>query len=84
MKNRKSITYNGKEIKLPFDDIKDDQRMIETVNEWSGEKVFIPKFAKDIFDKIKSAEIIQDYKTMRKGLDWFQRYFINEYYTLLD
>ena len=48
MKSKKSITYNGKEIKLPFDDIKDDQRMIETINEWSGEKVFIPKFAKDI------------------------------------
>ena len=62
MKNRKSITYNGKEIKLPFDDIKDDQRMIETVNEWSGEKVFIPKFAKDIFDLQKQG------KTSKKGI----------------
>jgi hypothetical protein len=37
-----------------------------------------------VYDVIKGAELLEDGKTMRKGLNWFQKYFTDQYYTLLD
>ena len=44
----------------------------------------LPAFAVAIYDTIIGAEQTEDYKTMQKGLTWFQKNFVNEYYTLLD
>ena len=44
----------------------------------------LPAFAVAIYDTIRGAEATEDYKTMQKGLTWFQKNFVNEYYTLLD
>ena len=83
-KEKEYIEYNGKKIRMPFKGYFNDQRMVQTTNPWSGESVFIPRFAQDVYHKIKNAESHQDYKTMRKGLDWFQKHFIDEYFVLLD
>jgi hypothetical protein len=37
-----------------------------------------------VYDTIKGAELLEDGKTMQKGLTWFQKYFTDQYYTLLD
>jgi len=37
-----------------------------------------------VYDTINGAELIEDYKTVRKGLDWFRKYFPKEYMILLD
>jgi hypothetical protein len=37
-----------------------------------------------VYDVIKGAELLEDGKTMRKGIDWFQKWFTDQYYTLLD
>ena len=44
----------------------------------------LPAFAVAIYDTIIGAEASEDYKLMQKGLTWFQKNFVNEYYTLLD
>jgi hypothetical protein len=38
----------------------------------------------DLYDKIKDAEIKEDYKTMEKGLSKFSRLNAKAYMTLLD
>lgn len=83
-KEREYVQYNGKKIRMPFKGYFNDQRMVQTTNPWSGQSVFLPRFAQDVYHKIKNAELHQDYKTMRKGLDWFQKHFIDEYFVLLD
>jgi len=37
-----------------------------------------------VYDVIKGAELLEDSKTMRKGIDWMQKWFTPQYYTLLD
>ena len=44
----------------------------------------LPAFAVAIYDTIIGAEQTEDYKLMQQGLTWFQKNFVNEYYTLLD
>jgi len=44
----------------------------------------LPAFAVAIYDTIIGAERAENYKTMQKGLTWFQKNFIKEYYVLLD
>ena len=58
---------------------------LETVtNPYSGESCQLPRYAVAVYDTIKGAELLGDQGTMRKGLDWFQKNFTNEYYVLLD
>ena len=44
----------------------------------------IPAFAVAIYDTTIGAEASEDYDLMNKGREWFQKNFIDEYYTLLD
>ena len=58
---------------------------LETVtNPYSGESCQLPRYAVAVYDTIKGAELLGDQGTMRKGLDWFQKNFTDEYYVLLD
>jgi hypothetical protein len=82
----KRIIYENKPIYLPFwiperflvTDI------VEVSNHFSGQKTTLPKFAKAVRDIILMAEMQQSYKTVRKGLDWFIKYFPKQYMVLLD
>ena len=96
----KEITYNNKKIKLPFPDADySDQpmEMEEVKNPFSGESIAMPKFAVAVYDVTTGSNHLaeaEDHKlgmgaskhwpTVRKGLDWFRRYFAKEYMVLLD
>ena len=57
----------------------------ETVsNIFSGESITIPADAVAVYDTIMGAEWINDYGTMRKGLDWFIKHEPDAYMVLLD
>ena len=96
----KTIKYNNKTIKLPFKDADYSTTPLEmeTVsNPFSGESIAMPKFAVAVYDVIMGSNLIAerydqthgmgsspDWKLVRKGLDWFKKYFAAQYMTLLD
>ena len=75
-------------MKLPFKIMLEDPKSkhaLETItNPYSGESCQLPRYAVAVYDKIKGAELLEDGKTMQKGITWFQKYFTDQYYTLLD
>ena len=99
MKIKQSVHYNGKVYKMPFLIAKEtlDTEMETVSNPFSGQSIAMPKFAVAIYDTIMgSQQIASNYdqthgdgssplwKTVRKGLDWFRKYFAKEYMVLLD
>lgn len=69
--------------KLPFECIVGTEA--ETVsNPFTGESVLLPADAVAVYDTIMGAQMFSDYKTVRKGLDWFRKHFPAEYMVLLD
>lgn len=57
----------------------------ETItNPYSGESVELPPEAVAVYDTIKGAEMLGQYDTVEKGLDWFRQYYPKEYMVLLD
>ena len=76
------------ETKLPFKIMLEDPKSkhaLETItNPYSGESCQLPRYAVAVYDTIKGAELLEDGKTMQKGITWFQKYFTDQYYTLLD
>ena len=81
---------NEIKIKFPFDiqlDKSERKNMFEHVtvsNPYSNEQCMLPRYAYKIYLATKAAEISEDYKKLRKGLDWFTKYFNLQYYVLLD
>ena len=82
----KTIKYNDKEYKLPFDvALPEDATAEDTVrNRFGGESCTLPAFAIAVYDVIIGSEMLGDYQTVRDGLDWFSRNFTKEYMVLLD
>ena len=96
----KTIKYNNKTIKLPFAgaDYGTEQLEMETVsNPFSGQSIAMPKFAVAVYDIIMGSQQIATkadqlhgdgssplWNDVRKGLDWFRKYFAKEYMVLLD
>jgi len=68
---------------LPFD-CRPYSKSEEVTNPYSGETCTLEPDALAVYDVIKGAEITGNHKLVRKGLDWFRKYFPSEYYTLLD
>jgi hypothetical protein len=57
----------------------------ETItNPYSKESVKLPPEAVAVYDTIKGAEMLGNDDTVRKGLAWFQKYYPDEYFVLLD
>ena len=85
-----TIKWNDKEYKMPFDADysrqKDDSFKEEIIvkNRFGGEPAMLPWFAVAVYDAIIGSEQMGDFDTVRKGLDWFQKYFTKQYYVLLD
>ena len=71
-------------MKLPFDCMILDTEPVEVQNPFSGETCVLTPEAVAVYDTIKGAEIFGEYQTVRKGLEWFRKYFPAEYYVLLD
>ena len=82
----KTIKYNNKEYKQPFDvALPDNPTAMDTEkNRFGGESCTLPAFAIAVYDVIIGSEMLEDYKTVRQGLDWFSRHFTKEYMVLLD
>ena len=83
------ITYNNKTYKIPkpFADNIDMEQALDIVtceNPYSSEKCELPDFAATIYYNIKDAEWTENYDVVRKGLDWFKKYFAAQCMTLLD
>ena len=71
---------------------------METVsNPFSGQSIAMPKFAVAVYDVTMGSNHIAErydqvhgmgaspaWKDVRKGLDWFRKYFAKEYMVLLD
>ena len=53
-------------------------------NPYSGETARLNALELSIYDVIKGCEQFQDYKNVRLGIDWFQRFNADAYMILLD
>ena len=71
-------------MKLPFKCMILDKEPVRVSNPFSGESCMLTPEAVAVYDVIKGSEMFGDYKTVRKGLDWFSENFPSEYMTLLD
>lgn len=71
-------------MKLPFDCMVLDKEPVEVTNPFSGDSCTLTPEAVAVYDCLKGAEMMGDYKTVRKGLEWFRQYFPEEYMVLLD
>lgn len=71
-------------MKLPFDCMILDTEPVEVKNPFSGQSCMLTPEAVAVYDCITGANMTGDYKTVRKGLDWFRKYFPEEYMVLLD
>ena len=96
----KTIKYNNKTIKLPFADADYSDKPLEKIsvaNQFSGESILLPRFAVAVYDVTMGSNHLAEmydqkngtgtapqWDTVRKGLDWFRRYFAKEYMVLLD
>ena len=87
------INYNNKDytIPKPFDQCffgSDPTKEMTVHNRFNDENhqqsAKLPAFAVAIYDTIIGAEQTEDYKTMQKGITWFQKNFTYAYMNLLD
>ena len=62
----------------------DGEKDVVIENRFGGEKATVPGYAAAVYDVIKGAESLHQYKTVEKGLAWFSRKFPNQYMVLLD
>ena len=71
--------------------------LVTRQNPFSGQAIDLPAFAAAVYDYTISSNLTaetedkgkywgysQHWDTVRKGLDWFRRYFAKEYMVLLD
>jgi len=85
-----TIKWDSKEYKMPFkaDYFKQKadkfKELIIVRNRFSNEPALLPWFAVAVYDVIIGSEMFQDWKSQRKGLDWFIKYFPKQYMVLLD
>ena len=95
----KEIKYNNKTIKLPWKlaNIETSTEQVTRQNQFSGQSIELPEFAAVIYDIIIDFNLRAErydakhgmgtaslWTEVRKGLDWFRRYFAKEYMVLLD
>ena len=71
-------------MKLPFDCEILDDKPVEVRNPYSGETCVLTPEAVAVYDTIAGAQMFNDFKTVRKGLDWFIKNYPKEYMILLD
>ena len=69
---------------LPFECEILDTEPQEVRNRFGGDSIMLEPDAIAVYDTITGAEVIGDYATMRKGLDWFIQHEPKAYMALLD
>ncbi len=96
---KETIYYKKKKIALPFKDAdySDPFKMETITNQLSGQSIAMPRFAVAVYDVTMGSNLLAEkydqvhgvgtsslWNDVRKGLDWFRRYFAKEYMVLLD
>ena len=96
---KETIYYKKKKIVLPFKDAdySDPFKMETITNQLSGQSIAMPIFAVAVYDVTMGSNLLAEkydakhgvgschlWQDVRKGLDWFRRYFAEEYMVLLD
>ncbi len=61
-----------------------DTKPVEVTNPFSKQKVMLEPIAVAVYDCIKGAEMLGEYDTVQKGIDWFIEHYPEEYGVLLD
>ena len=61
-----------------------DTKPVEVTNPFSKQKVMLEPIAVAVYDCIKGAEMLGEYDTVQKGIDWFIEHYPKEYGVLLD
>jgi hypothetical protein len=61
-----------------------DTKPVEVMNPFSKQKVMLEPIAVAVYDCIKGAEMLGEYDTVQKGVDWFIEHYPEEYGVLLD
>ena len=61
-----------------------DKAPVEVMNPFSKQKVTLLPTAIAVYDCIKGAEMLGEYDTVEKGIDWFIEHYPKEYGVLLD
>jgi hypothetical protein len=61
-----------------------DEEPVEVQNPFSGESCMLDPEEVAVYDYLKGCELLQDYKGVRKGLEWFMKKNPQAYMTLLD
>ncbi len=81
-----NINWNGKKYQVPFGlDLEvDNGKVVEVKNRFGGRNCTLPWFAVAVYDMILGAEMMQAWKDRQQGLEWFIKYFPDEYMILLD
>ena len=68
----------------PFDCMILDSEPVQVTNPFSGESCVLDPVAVAVYDTIMGAQQFGQYQVVRKGLDWFRRFYPAEYMVLLD
>ena len=82
-KETKSLA-NSQEPNPPFPVEIIDVEPVEVENTFSGQKTVLRPTAIAVYDCIKGAEMMGEYDTVEKGIDWFRKHYPKEYMVLLD
>jgi len=73
-----------KEPNPPFEVEIIDTKPVEVANPFTKQKVTLQPTAIAVYDCIKGAEMLEEYDTVEKGIDWFREHYPKEYMVLLD
>ena len=74
----------GKEPNPPFPVEIIDTQPVKVTNDFSGESIMLEPTAVAVYDCIKGAEMMGEYDTVEKGIDWFIKHYPKAYSVLLD
>ena len=82
----KTIKYNNKDYKLPFDvELPEDPTAeVEVKNRFSGQSTMLTPEEHKLYIEIKEHERDEDYNTMQKKLSKFSRLNASAFMVLLD
>jgi len=78
------MNNNLTERALPFECAILDKEPQLVANPYTGDEVLLKPDAIAVYDCIKGSELVKDWETVRKGLDWFMEHESKAYHVLLD
>ena len=74
----------SKEPNPPFPVEIIDTKPVDVANPFTKQKATLQPTAVAVYDCIKGAEMLGEYDTVEKGIDWFIEHYPKEYGVLLD